>query len=73
MKLLDSIHEAGAGATCLITLAAVAAARSATCPVPMAFLGMDDTFGQFGDPADLMPYYHMTDAGTVRTVRGVYI
>ena len=26
MKLLDSIHEAGAGAKCLITLAAVAAA-----------------------------------------------
>lgn len=50
---------------------AVAAALSETCPVPMAFIGMDDTFGQSGDAADLMKYYHMTAGDTVRKVKGL--
>ena len=50
---------------------AVAAALSETCPVPMAFIGMDDTFGQSGDAADLMRYYHMTAEDTVMKVKGL--
>jgi transketolase len=30
------------------------------CPVPMAFVGLKDCFGQSGKPAELMEHYALT-------------
>lgn len=48
---------------------AVAAALSQTHPVPMRYIGMDDCFGQSGDPAALMEYYGMTVENTIAKVK----
>lgn len=48
---------------------AVAHALSEQYPVPMRYIGMDDCFGQSGDPAALMEYYGMTAEETVRKVK----
>lgn len=48
---------------------AVAAALSETCPVPMRYIGMDDCFGQSGDPAALMECYGMTVESTIAKVK----
>ncbi len=48
---------------------AVAAALSETCPVPMRYIGMDDCFGQSGDPAALMECYGMTVENTIAKVK----
>lgn len=48
---------------------AVAAALSESYPVPMRYIGMNDCFGQSGDPAALMEYYGMTVENTVKKVR----
>ena len=47
----------------------VAAALAQEHPVPLRYIGMDDTFGQSGDAADLMKYYHMTPEDTVLKVK----
>lgn len=47
----------------------VAAALAKEHPVPLRYIGMDDTFGQSGDAADLMKYYHMTPEDTVLKVK----
>ncbi|MCL1919121.1 MAG: transketolase family protein [Peptococcaceae bacterium] len=39
---------------------AVAEVLSQYCPVPMAFVGLKDCFGQSGKPAELMEYYALT-------------
>ena len=48
---------------------AVAAALSETHPVPMRYIGMNDCFGQSGDPATLMEYYGMTVESTIAKVK----
>lgn len=40
--------------------AAVAEVLAKTYPVPMEFVGIDDCYGQSGDPADLARLYHLT-------------
>ena len=47
----------------------VAAALAQEHPVPLRYIGMDDTFGQSGDAAHLMKYYHMTPKDTVLKVK----
>ena len=47
----------------------VAAALAQEHPVPLRYIGMNDTFGQSGDAADLMKYYHMTPEDTVLKVK----
>lgn len=47
----------------------VAAALAEEHPVPLRYIGMNDTFGQSGDAADLMKYYHMTPEDTVLKVK----
>lgn len=47
----------------------VAAALAEEYPVPLRYIGMNDTFGQSGDAADLMKYYKMTPEDTVQKVK----
>ena len=37
----------------------------------LPYIGMDVTFDQSGDAADLMKYYHMTPEDTVLKVKGL--
>lgn len=50
---------------------AVAAALSLVHPVPMRYVGVEDTFGQSGDAADLMVYYGLTPEATVAKVKEI--
>ena len=47
---------------------AVAEYVTQSTPLPMAFVGMHDQFGQSGDPAELIVHYSMDAAGIAKTV-----
>lgn len=51
--------------------AAVAEALARNHPVPMEFVGMQNTFGESGDPDELLGKYGMDEAGIVRAVKKV--
>jgi transketolase len=50
---------------------AVAEVVVQNCPVPMEFIGVNDTFGESGKPADLMVKYNLKDVNIVAAVRKV--
>ena len=41
-------------------------------PVPIEFIGVDDRFGQSGDPFELVEYYGMGASAIVEAVKKVY-
>lgn len=47
---------------------AVAEVTAESCPVPMAFVGVKDRFGQSGKPAELMKAYGLTAGDIVQAV-----
>lgn len=50
---------------------AVAEFLAATYPVPMAFVGMKDSFGESGQPDELLRKYHMDVPAIIAAVQGV--
>jgi transketolase len=50
---------------------AIAEVLAAECPVPMEFIGVRDSFGQSGEPKELIQYYGMTPAHIAEAVRKV--
>jgi transketolase len=50
---------------------AVAEVLAKHCPVPIEFVGMQDTFGESGDPAALLRKYGMDKDAIVRAVKKV--
>ena len=50
---------------------AVAEVVVANCPVPMEFVGVNDTFGESGNPADLIVKYGLKDVNIVQAVKKV--
>jgi transketolase len=50
---------------------AVAEALARHCPVPIEFVGMQDTFGESGDPAALIEKYGLGEDSIVRAVKKV--
>jgi transketolase len=50
---------------------AVAEALAKHCPIPMEFVGMQDTFGESGDPAALLKKYGMDKESVIRSVKKV--
>jgi transketolase len=51
--------------------AAVAEVTAQCCPVKMAFVGMQDTFGESGKPAELMAKYGLTADAIAAAVKGL--
>jgi len=51
--------------------AAVAEVTAQNCPVRMAFVGMQDTFGESGKPAELMAKYGLTADAIAAAVRAL--
>jgi transketolase len=51
---------------------AVAETLAAKAPTPIEFVGVQDRFGQSGDPAELIEYYGMGTAGIKDAVRRAY-
>jgi transketolase len=51
---------------------AVAELLAAQAPTPIEFIGVHDTFGQSGDPAELIEYYGMGTAAIKDAVRRAY-
>lgn len=60
----EGVIRGGLGSAVAVTLAQ-------HCPVPMGFVGMEDTFGQSGSPEELLEYYHLTPAAVVERVKGL--
>ena len=50
---------------------AVAEVVVANCPVPMEFVGVNDTFGESGQPADLIVKYGLKDVNIAAAVKKV--
>ena len=50
---------------------AVAEVIVANCPVPMEFVGVNDTFGESGKPADLIVKYGLKDVNIAEAVKKV--
>ncbi|MCL2485718.1 MAG: transketolase family protein [Endomicrobia bacterium] len=50
---------------------AVAEVVVRNCPVPMEFVGINDTFGESGEPYDLMAKYGLKDVNIAQTVEKV--
>ncbi len=50
---------------------AVAAVTAACCPVPIAMVGQQDTFGESGKPDELRQKYHMTADDIVKAAEGM--
>jgi len=50
---------------------AVAEVIVRNCPVPMEFVGVNDTFGESGEPMDLMIKYGLKDVNIVKAVEKV--
>lgn len=50
---------------------AVAEALAKEHPVPMEFVGMQDTFGESGAPEELLEKYHMTSKDVIQAVKKV--
>ena len=48
---------------------AVAELLSAHCPVPMEFVGVKDSFGQSGEPKELIDYYGMAPSHIAAAIR----
>jgi transketolase len=67
---VDAVREAAAETGCIVVAeehllhgglgARVAQAVCTTCPVPIEFVGIDDTYAESGDPAALMEKYGLT-------------
>ncbi len=51
---------------------AVAETLAAKAPAPIEFIGVNDTFGQSGDPAELIEYYGMGSRAIKDAVRRAY-
>jgi transketolase len=51
---------------------AVAEALAAKAPVPVEFIGVQDLFGQSGDPIELIEYYGMGTAAIKDAARRAY-
>jgi transketolase len=51
---------------------AVAETLAAKAPVPIEFIGVQDQFGQSGDPSELIEYYGMGTAAIKNAVRRAY-
>lgn len=50
---------------------AVAEVLAKQCPVPMEFIGVQDHFGESGEPRELLEAFHMTAPWIVKAVRKV--
>ena len=50
---------------------AVAEVVVKNCPVPMAMVAVNDTFGESGSPEELLEAYHLKDVDIVDAVRDV--
>lgn len=50
---------------------AIAEVLATECPVPMEFIGVKDSFGQSGDPKELIHYYGMSPTHIAEAVRKV--
>jgi transketolase len=50
---------------------AVAEVVVKNCPVPMAMVAVNDTFGESGTPDELLRAYHLKDVDIVEAVRDV--
>ncbi len=50
---------------------AVAEVVAQACPVPMEFIGVNDSFGQSGKPEQLMEFYHLKDSDIVAAAKKV--
>lgn len=76
-SLITSVKKTGCVVTCEEHSvigglgSAVAECLSVNCPVPQRFIGVDDRFGQSGDPADLMDEYNLSFENIVRVAEEV--
>ena len=50
---------------------AVAEEVTQNCPVPMKIVGINDTFGRSGAPADLLEYYGLTPKNIAEKAKGL--
>ena len=76
---VDIIRKAAEDTGCIVTAeehgvigglgSAVAEVVCQECPVPMAMVGQQDTFGESGEPAELLEKYGMTAAAIEEKVR----
>ena len=75
---VDMIRKAAEDTGCIVTAeehsviglgSAVAEVVCQECPVPMAMVGQQDTFGESGEPAELLEKYGMTAAAIEEKVR----
>ncbi len=83
IKPLDTaaVEEAAKKTGCIVTAeehqmyggmgSAVAEYLAKTCPVPMEFVAVEDTFGESGQPAELMEKYGLTSDAIVGKIRKV--
>jgi len=83
LKPLDTktLVEAARGAGAVVTVeehqvagglgSAVAEVLARECPVPIEFIGVQDKFGQSGEPKELINYYGMSAAHIAEAVRKV--
>ncbi len=81
IKPLDeqTIIRAAKSAGCVVTVeehqtigglgGAVAETLARNFPVPMEFIGMQNTFGQSGDPDELLEFYHMKSKDIVEAAK----
>ncbi len=76
---VDIIRKAAEDTGCIVTAeehsvigglgSAVAEVACQECPVPMAMVGQQDTYGESGEPAELLEKYGMTAAAIEEKVR----
>ena len=50
---------------------AVAEVLAEECPTPMERVGMPDSFGESGEPSELLEKYEMTSYGIITAIRKV--
>jgi transketolase len=50
---------------------AVAEVLAQECPVPVEMVGVKDTFGESGQPWELMKKYHLMDTDIIKAVKRV--
>lgn len=83
IKPLDTaaVEEAAKKTGCIVTAeehqmyggmgSAVAEYLAKTCPVPMEFVAVEDSFGESGQPAELMEKYGLTSDAIIGKIRKV--
>ncbi len=51
---------------------AIAEVLAARCPVPVEFVGVKDSFGQSGEPAELIEHYGLGKSGILQAIQRVH-